>query len=293
MRDGVERIDYPQYWKIPEHVALQDFRDDELQPLYRRKYQLEDQLRINRQDYDTSLLEEIAESDKPFYGGIDEVQTSITDVREELSKLEKEISVKEEMAERLEEKAEDAFEPMKLEYEKKMRIRQAKVFGLEALFWLPFFLVVLFWHVRTKKKNSSWEVVSIAALLAACAVSLHSVIVFIWSLVPKMFLEKLWEFLQVTVFTRVIGYYILILIPIVLFGALIVIVHRKLTDPVLWGKKKIKNGDCPKCNYPLSLSGNFCGGCGRVLKKKCPSCNAEGFEWQSVCTSCGKESSEN
>ena len=174
-------------------------------------------------------------------------------------------------------------------------MRQLKVLLWETLFWRPFFFFGLWWFSRSKRKDSRWEVVSLSVIIAVSIVAVQSFCVFLWSWIPKEFLRWLWEILRATLFTRIVGYYLMIAIVILILGGLVVSVHKRAMNPVRGGKRKIRGGMCPQCSYPLNLSGSHCGGCGRQLKKPCNKCSAEIYTWSAVCTSCGakQKSSDN
>ena len=288
LKSGIPRIDYPNYRDLVENRNVEHFRKTELQPLYDARWKLESRKREARSEYDTSLLEKIAGEDERIYGHQDDVRDTVDETDADLVKLELQIEEKERELEDLHEIADKAEEPLRREYRKNVRIRQLKVFVWEAIFWLPFFFITLWWYSRTKRKDSRWEVIAISALCASSITSLQSFCIFLWSWIPREFLEWLWRILQATLLTRVVGYYLMIALVVLLFGGLIVSVHRRATDPVRGGKRKIRNRQCPTCSYPLILSEMYCGGCGRQLEEKC-SCGEEGYTWSACCVHCGKK----
>lgn len=292
LQNGIPRIDYPNYRDLVENRNVEHFRREQLQPLYEARWKLQDRKREARSEYDTSLLEQIAGEDNRIYGDQDDVRNVVDQAGQDLATLEVEIEEKEDELEALQLIAHKAEAPLRRQYIKEVRVRQVKVFIWEALFWIPFFFITLWWYSRTKRKDSRWEVIAVSSLIASSIISAQSFCVFLWSWIPKEFLKWLWEILQATLVTRIVGYYLMMAAIILLLGGLIVSVHRRATDPVRGGKKKIRNRQCPTCSYPLILSETYCGGCGKQLEEKC-SCGESGYTWAAVCVHCGKKNDAN
>lgn len=287
--DGIAEIPYPQYYELPAYEEAQRYWDEIVNPLQQKKWQLESRLHEVRGEYDSTLLENIADEPERLYGDEKDVRTDFRQVSAELAEVSAELQKAEAEHKRLSELAEEASKPIYHEYRRKMQWRQAKVFAWEALFWVPFFFLTLGWHTASKRKESKWEIISLASLIAASLLALQSICVLLWSWIPRELLEWIWELLRATLFTRIIGYYLIVGVVILLFGAFIVFVHRRMTDPVRGGRRKIRQGYCPTCSYPLRLSHRFCGGCSKELMKDCPSCKKERYTWEAVCTHCGSK----
>jgi len=290
LSDGIPRIKYPyaEIQALPEQKEFDNFQRNTLSKLQNRKRELESKIRVTRQEYDTSLLENIAQENKRLYGSEDLLRGEFAGSSEELVEVNTLLAAAEKKSKSLWEAVKEARKPIIEKHRWEVRIRQAKVFAWEALFWIPFLALSLLWHTRSKRKESKWEIVSLSSLVAASILGVQSFGIFLWSWIPRMFLEWLWEILRATILTRVVGYYLIMALVIFIFGGLIVFIHRRITDPVRGGKKKIRQGLCPTCSYPLNLSDVYCGGCGKQLKKKCSSCKKEGYTWQTACVHCGK-----
>jgi hypothetical protein len=293
LQEGIPRIQYPNLYDLQENRDVQHYQRTVLQPLYQKRNDLQHKEKTVRSEYDTSLLEKIADEDTRIYGNQDVVRDSFKDTQKELQLLTTKITVGEEEIKRLKVIARAAEKPLRDQYRSAVRIRQLKVFLWEAIFWIPFFFITLWWYSRTKRKNSRWEVIAIAALIASSVITLQSFCIFLWSWIPRELLEKLWEILQATLLTRIVGYYLMMAVIVLLLGGLIVSVHRRATDPVRGGKKKIRNMQCPTCSYPLDLSEDYCGGCGKQLKDTCASCGKTNCTWAAVCEHCGKKKNSN
>ncbi|GEM_PF-1699770 len=290
---GIPRIQYPNYYDLQENRDIQRYRQNELGPLYQMRNDLESRDRSVRSEYDTSLLEKMADQEKRLYGNQDDLGDDYEATQVKLREVELEIEKGEVEITRLEVLAHQAEAPLRNDYRARVRIRQLKVFLWEAIFWIPFFFITLWWYSRTKRKSSRWEIISIAALIASSIISFQSFSIFLWSWIPKELLEKLWKLLQATLLTRIVGYYLMMAVIVLILGGLIVSVHRRATDPVRGGKKKIRNMQCPTCSYPLDLSGDYCGGCGKQLQEACSSCKKPTYTWSAACESCGKKRADN
>ena len=285
LQEGIPSIPYPNYYDLQENRDVLNYRRTVLNPLHEERAEILSVDRRVRSEYDTSLLEK----DNHLYGDQDTLRGNFATNQEEIFRIEKEIENAEEKVERLEVISQKAQAPLRNEYRSRVRIRQLKVFLWEAIFWIPFFFITLWWYSRTKRKDSRWEIIAIAALIASSIISLQSFTIFLWSWIPRELLEKLWEILQATLLTRIVGYYLMMAVIILLLGGLIVSVHRRATDPVRGGKRKIRNMQCPTCSYPLDRSGDYCGGCGKQLKSSCDSCGKTNYTWAAVCEHCGKK----
>lgn len=286
---GIPRIEYPRYYELPANEAAEDYWETNVQPLHRLRSDLEQQIERSRGEYDSSLLENVAGEAERLYGDEESIRAQFSSLQNRLRGLNEQIREAEVTHRQLQSRAGEERESALQEYRRKNRWRQAKVFAWEAVFWVPFFFLTLSWHARGKRKQSKWEVISLSSFVAASLLSLQSIGVLLWSWIPRRFLEWLWEILSATLFTRIIGYYLMVGLVVLLFGWFIVIVHKRMMDPVRGGRKKIRQGCCPVCSYPLNLSDAHCGGCGRMLKQQCPSCKEDRYTWEAVCTHCGTE----
>lgn len=288
LSDGIPSIEYPVFEEIPAVKELRQFEQEEWWPLHERIGVLERTLMQRRGEYDSRLLEKIARQPVPFYGGEEIIRGSITELEAELA--EKRITLTEKEAEykRLSDQVREAEKPILRAYEWKMKKRQARVFAWEALFWIPFFLLSLVWYSMSERKNSTWLIAALPCFIAASILALQSIGILLWSWIPKELLERLWELLRATLFTRVIGYYLFMALAVLILGGLAVLIFRWVMDPRRFGKRRIRHGGCPSCSYPLHLSARFCGGCGKELKKKCVHCSHDHYGWEEKCSQCGK-----
>ena len=224
----------------------------------------------------------------PFYGGEEIIRGSIKELEAELVQAKSALSEKEVLYKRLSAVARDAEKPVLRAYEWQVKRRQANVFAWESLFWIPFFILSLFWYSASERKNSAWLIAAIPCFIAASILALQSVCVLLWSWIPKELLERLWELLRATLFTRVIGYYLFMALAVLVLGGVTVLIFKWIIDPKRYGKRRIRHGGCPSCSYPLNLSARFCGSCGNELKKACPHCSKERYVWGERCAQCGK-----
>lgn len=288
LSDGIPSIHYPLFEDIPAVQELRIFEQEELWPLHKRIGALERTLMQRRGEYDSRLLEKIAREPVPFYGGEEIIRGSITELEAELSQMQTVLVEKEMEHERLQRYARDAEKPVLRVYEWQVKKRQAHVFAWEALFWIPFFMLAILWYSRSERKNSPWLIAALPCFIAASILALQSICVLLWSWIPRELLERLWEILRATLFTRIIGYYLFMGITALLLGGMTMLLFRWVTDPVRGGKRRVRHGGCPFCSYPLNLSIRFCGGCGKELKKTCGKCGKEKYVWEERCSYCGK-----
>ncbi|MDA1208438.1 MAG: zinc ribbon domain-containing protein [bacterium] len=285
--DGIPTIHYPYLHELQSYENAQDFWGKEVRPLRDSLYEAGVDLDRIRGAYDSTLLENLAGEKDRLYGEPSQIRSQVKLTTQEVSRLKDKLDDVEEKYQGMIASAEAEYKVLEDLWRVDNKWRQAKVFAWEALFWLPFFLLTLSWHTRSKKKQSKWEIISLSSYIAASLLALQSTCVLLWSWIPRRLLEILWELLSATLLTRIIGYYVMVGIVIFIFGACIIFIHRRMTDPVRGGRKRIRNGGCPTCSYPLSLSSNYCGGCGSELKQDCKSCKKPHFTWEAACSNCG------
>jgi len=285
--DGIPTIPYPRYNELAEEKAANDYWIQALQPLQKKQALLERRIAEVRGEYDSSLLENIAGEDKRLYGEEEDVRQNFATLQLELENVQTQVALADLQYKDLLQKTEEARKASDAEYRNKNKWRQARVFLWEALFWVPFFLLTLLWHTRSRRKDSKWEVISLSSFIAASLLALQSFCTLLWSWIPRELLERLWELLSATLLTRILGYYILVGLAILLFGSFIVFLIRRMTDVARKGRKNIRQGGCPHCNYPLQLCHNYCGSCGTQMKNSCTSCKQSKYTWEAVCSHCG------
>jgi hypothetical protein len=290
LQEAIPEIDYPRYENIPEVRKLHAFERDIYWPLRDREREIERKLGIVRGEYDTHLLEKIArESRPPLYGESDEIREDYGELTQQLEEVRQELIRADVQYEQMQKSAKEAKQPTLDVYEWKVKVRQAKVFAWEMLFWVPFLLFSFYWYTRSQRKDSLWLSISLSALIASGVLSLISTATILWSCVLRDALEWIWELIRATLFTRIIGYYGITALVIIIGGGVIVWIYRLVTDPQKWGKHRIRHGGCPHCSYPLSLSGQYCGGCGKKIIRQCSKTKRDGYVWEKTCSHCGED----
>lgn len=151
--------------------------------------------------------------------------------------------------------------------------------------WLLFYVLYRFFLRKNYPifSHLSLHVANVSALYA-----LFYGIVFIYDIMPKLFLEKLLGFLMqynLTILFNIvaIGFFFL------LFGFIIYRVQKNGTTGIKKRHEELKNLKMGKCSECATLiTSAFCPVCGFAHYHACPSCNATTLTKGAYCQACGK-----
>ncbi|MBI3458945.1 zinc ribbon domain-containing protein [Candidatus Azambacteria bacterium] len=247
-------------------------------------------------EYSVSLLETIARKNQvlnmnSLRGSIknsDDLISSLTttgnDLQEKINTLENEIR-----SEILRYKA--FFERIEDEYSQDRNIYDLKKFGLSLLFILPVFLFVWRKYWRSKNEGSEYAIIW-SGVLAISAIMLAQVLlVFIYEILPRELLQKIFDFLKNFKFFWSLLYWLgFILIP-AFFGGLIYFIQKKFYNKKAVAARAFKAGKCPTCSMSVAPHMIFCPVCAATLKIKCSSCGNYSPEIGNFCEICGVKKS--
>jgi hypothetical protein len=171
----------------------------------------------------------------------------------------------------------------------KMRLYHFKqtlqAFGFLFPIWLVFYLVYKF---TLKRKhfilaNLTINVANVSALYA-----LFYLIDFIYTIIPKIFLEKLIAIFMKYNLTIILNT-IVIIFFIIVFGILIYMVQRNHSTSVNKRKDEIKNltnGKCSECG--CVINGDYCQICGFKHYSDCVTCGVKRLSKANFCQHCGE-----
>ncbi len=252
-------------------------------------------IRERKEDYDLGLQEKMAGESAPLINN-DTTRQSITNASNEISALRNEITsltrektalvstISEELK-NLEASYDAAYEG----YKTQMAWYRVKVFLLTLLFVLPFFVLSVWWYLRLKSKNSPYTIILTAATTAFSILFLQVVGVFLYEILPKTWLTRIFEFFLQLPFLRYILYYGSVILIIAIFGGIVYWIQKKVFDPVKVAVRRIKDKKCPGCSFLLDTHQDFCPNCGLQLKEKCAHCGKLKIRYLSHCPHCGEE----
>lgn len=258
-----------------------------------QQYSNEVQLNALLQQYGISLQETMANEsalmDKP------EIKRQITTLRTKRDNLNAQIKDLEArrgaIIERIDPKLKElktAYDKANEDYMNKFVYYSVKTFILKLLFILPLFLVSLRYYLRYKKRDSPYTIIITAIFFAATILFLEIVLILLYDIIPRGFIEKILNIFLNSSILRYVLYYMVVIIVVLILGGIVYYIQKNIYDPKRVAIRSLKNNKCPNCSFDLSLGNNFCPHCGREIKIKCTGCNNYKYKDLGYCPSCGR-----
>lgn len=164
-----------------------------------------------------------------------------------------------------------------------------KIFLLTLVFVLPFFILSIYFYLKLKRKDSPYTIILTALTTAFSILFLQVIGVFLYDILPKEWLGRIFKFFLDVPFLRYIIYYGSVILVIGLFGGIVYYIQKKVFDPIKVAVRRLKDKKCPGCSFVLDSDHNFCPNCGLQLKEKCGNCGNLKIRYLAHCPNCGKE----
>jgi hypothetical protein len=263
---------------------------------------LEDQNRLLREQYDSTLLENIAGQDPAASinestaaatkAEIDTNQQQINDKKAAVTDLETQLIESPEGSAYLDWVGNrDRYDTLQTQYDRAQFWHSNQVLGLQILFLTPLIAVAYGWHrLSTRRQRGLQALLSWHLLLIACL-----------PLVVRLF-----EFIQfgnlvgvvVEAIVAVLGgllflasYLMIALIPLLGFG-LIKLLQRFVFNPRVQAKNRIQKSRCIRCSAKLHGDPAFCPHCGFGQYQPCVHCHQPAYKYTPHCHHCGEPARE-
>jgi len=253
--------------------------------------------KLNR-EYDLSLQEKIA-AEQAIMDKTN-IKLSITQKRDTISNLTQQNSNLQQQQQKIITSIKpqintlsNLYDQAKEYYKDKSAYYNFKVFLLMLLFVLPFFIFSLYYYLKSKKKNSPYTIIFTAITGSSAILFIQVVLNFLYKILPKEWLMRIFHLFMDIPFLRYIIYYGSVILIILLFGGLVYFIQRKVFHPSRVAIRRLKDNKCPNCSFTLKSSFIFCPKCGQQIKTKCPHCDQLKFRYLSHCPHCGKKSNQN
>lgn len=248
--------------------------------------------KLNR-EYNLSLQEKMA--GEKAIADKENIKNAITSTRDKISNLQEEIRSSEDKrnivisqisapAQSIEQSHKEATDY----FWNKAAWFRFKVFLLTLVFVLPFFALSIFFYFKLKRKNSPYTIILTAATTAFAILFLQVVGVFLYDILPKEWLARVFKFFLDVPFLRYVIYYGSVILVIGLFGGIVYYIQKKVFDPKKVAIRRLKDKKCPGCSFSLDSQHVFCPHCGLQLKEKCQSCGELKIKHLPHCPYCGK-----
>lgn len=255
---------------------------------------LENSIQKLSRDYDLSLQEKMADEDAIMdKSGI---KYQITDSRSQISSLNSNnSSLKNQRNSVISQitssvkSLEQSYDEARDHYLTVIAWYKFKIFLLTLIFVLPFFILSVYFYLKLKRKDSPYTIILTASTTAFSILFLQVIGVFLYDILPKEWLSRIFKFFLEVPFLRYIIYYGSVILVIGLFGGIVYYIQKKVFDPVKVAVRRLKDKKCPGCSFVLDSDHNFCPNCGLQLKEKCGNCESLKIRYLAHCPNCGKE----
>lgn len=249
--------------------------------------------RLNR-EYNLSLQEKMA-GEKAIVNK-ENIKNEITNTRAKISGLQEETrsleSKRDLFVSQISSTArsiEQIYKEAKDYFLNKLAWLKFKVFLLTLVFVLPFFAFSVFFYFKLKRKNSPYTIILTATTTAFAILFLQVVGVFLYDILPKEWLEKIFKFFMEVPFLRYVLYYGSVAIVIGIFGGVVYYIQKKVFNSAKIAIRRLKDKKCPGCSFLLDSQHIFCPNCGIQLKEKCKHCGELKIKYLAHCSNCGKK----
>ncbi len=229
--------------------------------------------------YQIALTERIAEAERKLYD-IPEIQRKL----EELRKKKVELEIRRDA---FRGEIKPVYRALMDEYRGQWRWYEFKVFLLEIIFVVPFFLLVLWGYRKLLARNSPYTIIATALVAVASVLMLRVLISWFWSLFLARVLENLWNIVKNIALLKSIVFYGGMVLSILIFGGAVYLLQKRIFDPKRVAMRRLRQKLCPSCQTSLDLADEFCPDCGRKLKEKCSSCVEDRWVDFPKCPNCG------
>lgn len=259
----------------------------------------EQDIRRLREEYDSTLLEQIAgQSPEASINAstaegtkirIEQAQAEIERWNSEITALQTEIIATPASQAYLDHlDRPDRYETLQQDYERAEFWYPNLQFLLQLVFLTPLILVTYRWHGLSVQADRGLQ-----SLL-----SWHLLLIFCVPLVVRLF-----EFLQfsnlvqavVTAIVALVGglyfiasYLFILVVPLVGFG-LIKFLQHFIFNPRVQAKKRIQSHRCIQCNAQLHSDDPHCPHCGFNQFQECPHCHNATYQYSPFCRVCGTD----
>ena len=258
------------------------------------------QINFYRQNYNTSLFENIQTQNKEELNSEVKIKyNSYLVKRKELSdkitQIDKSFASSKSVKE-LSSYIKENKELLKEDYKAKVKAYEVKKDLITLAFLLPLLLVAFFVMKKYMlKENYILYIIAKNILVIVSIPTLISFISLVYTLLPKVFFEKLMRFFA-NLEIPFIVYYFVLAVLVVVFTFIIIRVQKKYKESNSQFQNtsisKIESYNksiCNNCNNKVNYETmNFCPNCQNKLRVKCKACGSMTIESLKYCSACGE-----
>ena len=246
----------------------------------------------NRDDYNTALIEEIADN----WGIYDSntLQQNIQNIDSGTEWLNKSIATaRQEIAAIKSQNASAVgslrvkFETAQEEYRMAYLVYRLYIAALSFLFSILVFTILYKMYARHKSQNSPHTVIFSVATFAYGLILLQISSLFIWDIIPKKIAQIILSFIEWFAPLIFIIQFLWPLVIIWIFGFLVYKIQKRLYSSTNILKRFISDKKCPSCGNAVHLDKPFCPLCSYEIHQNCGTCNELTLKWMPYCSNCG------
>ena len=272
-----------------------DSLEKEISQIQSNVNSLESKKTSRKQEYDTSLLEDIAWNQQRMYNG-SEIQNTLSADDQEIQTLKSQISqLESQYTQKLRENLQN-FQGFRLKiesFQEDYRIEYLKYRFYVAILTLIFagsvFFVLYKMYMRQKLKNSPHTIIFSFATFAYGLILLEILLLFLWDIIPHKIFEILLKILNT--FAPLI-FLVQFLWPVVIvgiFGFAVYKIQKRLYSKENILKRFVSDKKCPHCGNHVDINKAFCPLCAYEIQIHCPECQALTVKGMPHCSTCGKK----
>ena len=237
-----------------------------------------------KQDYQTELLEKIANSpntaeNKSVSIKIQELESQTSILKISSSKLEKKLKPSEDI---LQEK----YDSLKKEYKSSWTKYDLYVFLWQLVLVFPLFFILLRYYFKLSAKNSPYLIILAFLLIPASIFVIQILFVYFWGLFIATTLEFIWNIVKNIQILKSLLSYLGMLISALIFGGAVYFLQKKIFNKKRIALRHLRDRKCPNCSFSLELSKNFCSNCAHKILEKCTECGKDSYADLEVCQYC-------
>lgn len=244
----------------------------------------------NQNNYNTSLLEDIAKTTNDVYSpnkiantlnsdnkNIKELELNIADLKDKYNKADQDLTDAV-MSHKT------AFDNVQSAYTHAVNVYMFEQFLVALILILPLFLIVWKMYHRSKNIGSQFAIIWGGAVAVTSLLMTQLLLAFIYEVIPRKLITALFAlFTGIEFILYWLGF---ILIP-GFFGLLIYIIQKKYYNKEAVTMRSVKAGICPACEMKIHRSMNNCPICSFKLRDTCISCKYSTSIIGKYCENCG------
>ena len=287
-------------YRVADIFDKRIFIEKEIEPLQNNLYSVEgllsenqEQLRQATGEYGVGVQEKIADIKSPIFpinrsgSDIVSLQNERQGLLTQKADLENKIGKSLDKLKIIDEEIKKAYIPVFEKQNGFLRWYEFKIFLLQFILIIPFFLLVFWGFLRLHRKNSPYTIIFTAIVAVASILLLKVILFWFWGLFLERILEVLTKwFAQYEIF-RTLLFYLGMIISFVVFGGAVYWLQKKIFNPRRIAIRRFRAKQCSRCQTSLDLSVFYCPNCGTQIKSKCEKCGQARFIELPNCPYCG------